>query len=1121
MMRRRAGESADGLVLMMSSVTSSYSADGLRDQSQESAVTQLRLFVHLRSLGVLIAAGCGIGSVHAVVRSNLLVEPSEVEEGEISVSGALHRVTFMCSRTTSYCSSRGYISSAQNFRKPFKRALAADLLVILILYGPTSGIRAGSFDAITQEKFLIMAAITCGVKINWNNLLFNILKDMVTPGSRQAKGYAIQISILLENVPSLELGESSEFHSSKILTEKTVHRYVVLNDKVGMEDVTDEPRVKKPSVRKAASKKIPAVTTAAKPVVKKKRTIKSKSGSSKEKLEILSVAQEAVPLQIIDPTPDAPTEKSPVPKRKIQKRRRRLVLGFDDDIVEKPAAEVASETTVGEPAVEVAGETVVEESAVANVLEEQQRETFVDDFVAVPDETVVENIAEPISEPAVADVANAGMSTADDVDIIIGQVLAETAQIVPDEEEQDVGGLDVAGTAEFHARLDVDRPIETASDTDEDMETVEEMETEAVEQSVDEAMSLKDIFMTIPVECPLPSANVEITKIILGKSISIPGVDEWDWKFLEARKINFVLGEGSSATDLKILEIISNLHMFVVEDLKEQTMANSLRWEKTCCSKNFEGCPRYRVEDDSAPDQFISTSSTTAISDSIDALRESFSNLVANQSRDSRKTNTALSEVMCKIDHVQRVFLDCLAEQNETFRGLFKRSRQEAQNDNNALPLALKAVRTQNVILSTDLEATRKEVKDFKATLSKDFDDKLADIRNELLEFHVYTQGQLASLGTHLAELIDFLTKAVMIKRGKIVAAAALNHLLKIKADPTGEVVAVAIEQMNRAVLLEVVAEVKVREEETVVVPQKEGDQVRLKIYSYQFLVSGFYVSRESKSDVDHLKRQCSNKLKRQRKASAKILSLEVALLIQQMATVKYQQTVVYFNSQRKSADGYSILLIQSMLLLTVVTSSKEDTYSYLQLHIFQRLHNRSLDSNCKKKRTMKKKSGSSKVNLEIVAVPIQMVEPTTAAPAAEDSFTQPAAEDEIPADPPADEVVSVTVDEVAADAGANEETADDDAARVNEPTFEPAVADIVNEEPSTADDVDVIIDQVLADTAQISVDEEDQVVCTSGEGNQPAGTTEEIHWFDLPYDDLISRWDATVVTASDIDEEV
>ncbi|KZV21436.1 hypothetical protein F511_22617 [Dorcoceras hygrometricum] len=37
MKRRRADESADGLALMTSSVTSSYSADGLREQSQESA----------------------------------------------------------------------------------------------------------------------------------------------------------------------------------------------------------------------------------------------------------------------------------------------------------------------------------------------------------------------------------------------------------------------------------------------------------------------------------------------------------------------------------------------------------------------------------------------------------------------------------------------------------------------------------------------------------------------------------------------------------------------------------------------------------------------------------------------------------------------------------------------------------------------------------------------------------------------------------------------------------------------------------------------------------------------------------------------------------------------------
>ncbi|KZV49576.1 hypothetical protein F511_23860 [Dorcoceras hygrometricum] len=62
--------------------------------------------VHLWSLGVLTAAGCGIGSVHAV--NNELLQLQSI------------------------------ISSEQKFRKPFKRALAADLLVILISIGPSS-----------------------------------------------------------------------------------------------------------------------------------------------------------------------------------------------------------------------------------------------------------------------------------------------------------------------------------------------------------------------------------------------------------------------------------------------------------------------------------------------------------------------------------------------------------------------------------------------------------------------------------------------------------------------------------------------------------------------------------------------------------------------------------------------------------------------------------------------------------------------------------------------------------------------------------------------------------------------------------------------------------------------
>ncbi|KZV13624.1 hypothetical protein F511_45214 [Dorcoceras hygrometricum] len=81
---------------------------------------------------------------------------------------------------------------------------------------------------------------------------------MVTPDSRQAKGYAIQICVLLKNIPGLELGESKAFPAPRILTEKTVHRIVSVNENVGVEEVGDAPRAKTTPVKRTVSKKRPA-----------------------------------------------------------------------------------------------------------------------------------------------------------------------------------------------------------------------------------------------------------------------------------------------------------------------------------------------------------------------------------------------------------------------------------------------------------------------------------------------------------------------------------------------------------------------------------------------------------------------------------------------------------------------------------------------------------------------------------------------------------------------------------------------------------------------------------------------------------------------------------------------
>ncbi|KZV57288.1 hypothetical protein F511_33477 [Dorcoceras hygrometricum] len=188
-----------------------------------------------------------------------------------------------------------------------KKELKLEVRLLHDILAKTMFVKAGSFDAVTRERFMLMTCITYGVKVNWSILLFNVLKEMVTPASRQAKGFAIQICAILKTVPGFVFGESRVFPASRVLTEKSIHRYVAVNDKVGGEADIDAPRVKKTPVKKAVSHKRPAVDIETVPVVKKQRTTKGKP---------LVIAQEAVPLQIVEVAADAPVEQPPVPKRK-------------------------------------------------------------------------------------------------------------------------------------------------------------------------------------------------------------------------------------------------------------------------------------------------------------------------------------------------------------------------------------------------------------------------------------------------------------------------------------------------------------------------------------------------------------------------------------------------------------------------------------------------------------------------------------------------------------------------------------------------------------------------------------------------------------------------------------
>ncbi|KZV57768.1 hypothetical protein F511_13313 [Dorcoceras hygrometricum] len=396
-------------------------------------------------------------------------------------------------------------------------------------------VKAGSFNAITVEKFSLLTAMVCDVQMNWGRVLFGFLKKMVTPGMKQAKGFAIQISLLLESVPNLELGASSEFPSSKILTDKTIHRYIAVIDKSGAQEPVDAPKVKKAPKTKVASRKRPADIPLDVPVVKRKRTSKKKST-----LKLVAVAQEAIPIQIV------PAESAVEPMVEDQQTE-------TEDAADRPAAEeetpadrpaneiVNVEQRVDELAVEVSGVDVVDpETVIQQVLNQLDFITEGQDVAKGDrvgtwfDRALAEEIAtasdesptEKVNDEEIPWFVRPFLSADHD-----NTRLFETGSDSADAMDFEVHSQNLPVVRDPNVDPAAEQEIPVLGEQLVDSVNEEEMQDENVQSAEakidkDEAMSLDDLILSIPAAIPLPSASIEITKIKMGTKIQIPGFDE-------------------------------------------------------------------------------------------------------------------------------------------------------------------------------------------------------------------------------------------------------------------------------------------------------------------------------------------------------------------------------------------------------------------------------------------------------------------------------------------------------------------------------------------------------------------------------------------------------------------
>ncbi|KZV22378.1 splicing factor 3B subunit 1-like [Dorcoceras hygrometricum] len=414
-------------------------------------------------------------------------------------------------------------TSCKNRKMKYEFCLLNDILAKSVT------VKAGSFDAVTHERFLLMTAIQCGLKINWSKLLFDILKEMVTPSSKQARGFAVQICVLLQGVPDLALCEPKPFPTLKVLNIKTVGTYVakqkgIYDGNEGDEQVmATAAEVKK----KPMTKKRTAPTTA-EPVAKKKRTTVGRVAPADKNLALVTVAQEVEPISTI------PAVTLRAPRRRAPKRKLALPEGSEDEIVDSIIHQVIADTAAIET-----GEPDLEESVIKETAEIAEKET---DFMESVEMRSVEIDIEGYERSIAVNDEDDNLDGAENE--ISRKMTSFTApkqflkEPLRSGEDDDMSGfkqpsklIETAKEIETVATEDLSLAKIVAMMTDsEDTEPLSKvLELTDKSKSDEESMSIEDILKQILEEMLLPSVTAaEITRIKFGLGIEIPGVNEGD-----------------------------------------------------------------------------------------------------------------------------------------------------------------------------------------------------------------------------------------------------------------------------------------------------------------------------------------------------------------------------------------------------------------------------------------------------------------------------------------------------------------------------------------------------------------------------------------------------------------
>ncbi|KZV17854.1 hypothetical protein F511_23200 [Dorcoceras hygrometricum] len=669
---------------------------------------------------------------------------------------------------------------------------------------------------------------------------------MVTPGLQQAKGYAIQICALLRNVPGLELGESKSFPVPRILNEKTVHRFLSVNENVGIKEVADAPRARRTPVKKTVSKKRPATgDDEVAPVIKKKRSTKGKSVAARrislekqvensstsdqpvegvatgEQIPVAGVATgEQIPatedvsedadatikqvinqLDLVFEEPDvaqgglvktwfdkAFDEEFEIANSERQDTEEEIVVGFEKGTSagdQHPASENGADGTNDDESL--------------SIEEHQARIPF---NVSLPS-TLAPPITQIIFGQGIefqdVDAYRPNLPRIDISDKGKGNLLEDVFQGHPARETFSLICADIEFFIALREKVIEDVSIIVSSFSLRMLESLQSEDIIAKEGKILSWAETDSSFVAI-----------QRRQFIIAKYREL-----LLRKFIDARRKNFVSGTPTSAIDLKVLNLLSAAHTFALKDLLRNMKAHQLEWTRPSSSSLFEGpifdqgpfipvthrsisspvnsnhweaLPQRHYIDDLAPlcifvepvqdiDSRPSLSRALRVVwaeicmeaiqfSTLGCLRPPTASVDFVSLRDAlqaslcQRMDDANNEIFSRLHSTERSVQTSLGHQTDYLRRLIEGARQAGQTQDDIQLLRLnelrKFVMAIDVKVGTDSLDVRNKFFALDAKF-RSFDEQIATIRNDQLEFQTKIAADILGLSTQISEIADYI----------------------------------------------------------------------------------------------------------------------------------------------------------------------------------------------------------------------------------------------------------------------------------------------------------------------------------------------------------------------------